>query len=119
MRKKGASQIDWAISMGVFLIFMTIFIILIHPVFYPETAQSSLIDQLTKKFTDVNEPNHAVWKVNKLPLYVQNILNEMRAVALELPYSWSTENTSFIDNRQFMIDESKIFCAVSFFIISA
>ncbi|MBW2995047.1 hypothetical protein KY312_01740 [Candidatus Woesearchaeota archaeon] len=107
--KKGSSQIDWAISLGVFVIFLTIFFILVHPIFYPETTQTSVINNIVKKFTDINEPENVLWSVNKLPVYFDSPLNETRAIALEFPYDWATENTSFTDNREFLIDESKIF----------
>jgi len=109
MEKRGVSQIDWAISLGVFLIFLTIFFILVHPLFNPELEQTPILNNIIKKFTDINEPNTLLWSVNKLPIYFNSSLDEIKAVSLPFPYNWKTENSSFLDNREFLIDEARIF----------
>jgi len=109
MKKKGVSQIDWAISLGVFLIFLTTFFILVHPLFNPEPEQTSSLNNIMKKFTDINEPNTLVWSVNKLPIYFNSSLISINAISLQIPYDWGTQNTSFLDKREFLIDEYRIF----------
>jgi hypothetical protein len=107
--KKGVSQIDWAISLGVFVIFLAIFFILVHPLFIAEPETTSVTVNTVSKFKYINEPDNVVWSVNKLPLYFESSSDEIRAVSFKFPYSWDTSNTSFQDNRQFWIDESRIF----------
>jgi hypothetical protein len=109
MEKRGASQIDWAISIGVFIIFLTIFVILVHPLVSQRPLQISNLDNVVEKFTKAGEPNTIVWSINKVPIYFDSSLDETRSVSIEFPHNWKTENTSFTDKRAFLIDENRIF----------
>jgi hypothetical protein len=109
MKKRGISQIDWAVSLGVFVIFLTLFFILVYPFFNPEPEQFSILGSVIDKFADASEQNTVLWTVNTLPVYFNSSIKSIRAVALEFPYYWGTGNTSFLDKREFWIDESRIF----------
>ena len=52
MGKKGAIHVDWAISMGLFLIYVTVLFILIKPGYYPEYKPENLFSILENNFVD-------------------------------------------------------------------
>jgi hypothetical protein len=109
MEKKGFSHIDWAISLGVFVIFLTTFFMIVRPMFNSGLDQSSMLNNVVKKFTDINEPNTVVWQVSRLPVYFNSTIEEKRALSSQLPYDWKTQNSSFTDRRKMLIDQQRIF----------
>ncbi|MBW3011566.1 hypothetical protein KY311_00100 [Candidatus Woesearchaeota archaeon] len=108
IEKRGVLNLDWAISLAIFTIFLTIFFMLVFPLFNPEIAQTSIIDELKEKFTNPDEEKVA-WTVQKIMVYVSDSSLGYSPVSLSFPYEWNTSNSSFIDSRQFLIDEHRLF----------
>lgn len=67
MKKRGVTQVDWVISLGVFVLFLLLFFLLVRPVLFPPTEVTGLTDKLNKGFRDSVE-----WQILKTPLFVEN-----------------------------------------------
>jgi hypothetical protein len=109
INKKGVLNLDWAISLAIFTIFLTIFFMLVFPLFNPRPPQENIIQGIKEKFTDADEDHSVSWTVNRIRLFVSNTSLGPSPVSLLLPYEWNTSKTSFLDNRQFLINENRIF----------
>lgn len=64
--KKGASHVDWAISMGIFLIYLFTLFVLIKPGAKPVYTQETLLSIVEEKFEE-----NTTWVVKKTPLFIR------------------------------------------------
>ncbi len=104
MEKGGITQVDWAISLGLFLMFVVWFFIIVRPQFLEDELQTSLADVLEDNFkTDYR------WTINKLPLIVKtNITNDYEPIIADFPFSWEKNHTNLDNNTEFVLDNGKI-----------
>ncbi|MDP4012165.1 MAG: hypothetical protein Q8R00_00980 [Candidatus Nanoarchaeia archaeon] len=63
--KKGAIHVDWAMSMGIFLVAIITFIILLKPGVKEFTDTDTLLSLVEEKFN-----NETLWSVRAIPLHV-------------------------------------------------
>lgn len=102
-------NLDWAISLAIFIIFLTIFFMLVFPLFNPRIEQASTISEIKDRFENTKSENNAVWTVYRALVFVSDSSLGLEPVSLLLPYNWNTSNSSFLDSREFLIDENRIF----------
>ncbi len=109
LKKRGTVDVDWAISLAIFIIFLTLFFMFVFPMFNAKPPQSNVIGFVEEKFTTPDLENGVAWTVSKLLVYVSSTNAGIYPVSLVLPYEFSTENSSFFDGRPLLIDENRIF----------
>ncbi|MBR9691077.1 hypothetical protein GOV08_05330, partial [Candidatus Woesearchaeota archaeon] len=67
MKKRGLNQVDWAISLGIFLLYLAWFFIFLKPQLEVSADLKPLSDIVKDKFTD-----DIVWQVQKYPVFVSS-----------------------------------------------
>lgn len=101
-KKKGMNQVDWAMSLGIFIIYLAWFFILVRPQFDVSETPVNLLETTKENLLDQIE-----WRVEKKPLFVfSNITEEDEGIIVNFPYT--TANFAFSDNRYFTLDESRL-----------
>ncbi len=74
LNKKGITHVDWAISMGIFIIYVSFLIIFIMPsLLKTQFDPSTLFDSFEKNFLEPIE-----WTVVKIPLTIVNLKNTVQ-----------------------------------------
>jgi len=102
--KRGVNQIDWAISIAVFILYLSWFFILIRPYYLP-VEDMPLMNSLEEQLMD-----DLLWKVNKTPLIVfSDIDASYEPVAVNFSIGISKSNFAFSDNMYFTIFEDEIY----------
>ena len=94
--KKGASHVDWAISMGIFLVYLIGLIIFLRPGVQPLINEDVLINLVQN-----NLNNETYLRVGKAPLLI-NLTNAGAGkyqinINKGFPYDWAKENVSVIN----------------------
>ena len=98
MKKRGTSQVDWAISLALFLIYVIWFFIFVRPTFLQDNVQESLINIVEDNFKEDYK-----WTVSKLPIMIHtNITNTYEPIILDFPYSWEQNHSRLDDNKEFV-----------------
>ena len=103
MNKRGDSQVDWAISLGIFLLYLAWFFIFIRPSLVQEQ-----IPNLVSLVRD-NFERDAFWTVERVPIIVtseRNLTKEPIIVNISSKYS---ESNSFMQNQAFIINNGRLF----------
>lgn len=100
-RKGMAIDIDWIISLGLFLIYIGVFFIAIRQL----PAQQSVTDALLENLADGIDES-TTWEVRRLPLIIFSNISGTEPVIVGFPYSW--RNFSFTDNMSFDSSDGKL-----------
>lgn len=107
MKKKGLSQIDWAFSLALFLLYLTWFFIIIRPAF-----ESSQNDLEFPKIIKENFVNEVSLTMNKIPLIIKtDIKRENQPMILgfdentSMNYAISGHYSVFDDKRLLFMDD--------------
>ncbi len=100
--KKADSQIDWAMSLGIFLLYIAWFFVFIKPQFIEKTNMQSAVQNLENNFLD-----DLVWQISKAPILIDSeITNQKEPVIVDFPYNWSSSNMYLY--RSFIFDNNKL-----------
>ncbi len=100
--KKGiAIDLDWIISLGLFLIYIGVFFIAIRQL----PAQQSVTDALLENVAD-GIAESTEWQVQRLPLIIFSNLSGTEPVIVGFAYDW--KNFSFTDNASFDRKDGKL-----------
>lgn len=104
--KKGLSQVDWIISLTLFMFYLVWFFTYAVPSIAPDTEQATSFDEVYNNMQAETE-----WNITKLPLiFISNISGGNEILYLDFPYdSWNKSAIGFADQRDFALDEGKIF----------
>lgn len=107
MNKRGDSQIDWVISLGIFLLYLAWFFIFIRPYMIQE-GKPNLVEIVSQNFD-----NEAYWSVQKLPIIITSggIFSKV-PIIVNIPPEYN-ESNSYMNNQAFMIDNSRLFFIAS------
>jgi len=99
MQKRGATQIDWVISLAVFIIFLLVFFLSIRPSILPISPAKETTSNLAENFFST-----VGWTIDKFPGFTNSDLNE-EVVIVEI------EQSSFIAvlDRYFTFRDNKLF----------
>jgi hypothetical protein len=104
MKKRGTSQVDWAISLALFLLYVVWFFIFVRPQFTGDELQTSLVNVLENDFVEDYK-----WAVNKLPLIVKtNVTNAYEPIIADFSYSWNINKTKLDNFTELVYDNNKI-----------
>ncbi|MEK6904300.1 MAG: hypothetical protein AABW87_01780, partial [Nanoarchaeota archaeon] len=68
MNKKGDVHVDWAISMGIFLISVIALFVIFKPGIKPIYKETVLLDIVEDEFR-----KNVTWTVKKLPVFIENL----------------------------------------------
>ncbi|MDO8628576.1 MAG: hypothetical protein Q7R56_02380 [Nanoarchaeota archaeon] len=90
LRKKGDTHIDWAISMGLFIVAIMMIVIFIKPGIQPLHQEENLLNILEKQFLQTS-----TWTIHQLPLYIEQQEkrngNQQPIITLTIP-EWAFSN---------------------------
>lgn len=93
-RKGLAVDLDWIISLGIFLIYLGVFFIVIRQLPTQQSPASALLDRVSDNIADSTK-----WSVQKLPLLIVSNISGNEPVIVRFNYDW--KNFSFRDNTSF------------------
>jgi len=104
MHKRGVTQIDWAISLSIFLLYIAWFFIYINPSFIKDDTGEVLSYMVESKFRVDYE-----WNISKVPLLIySNATRENEPIIAEFNYAWDKNKTLLGDDINFIFDNGKI-----------
>ncbi len=104
MKKKGGSELDWVISLAIFLMYVVWFFIYLAPLTKPPEDQGSSI----KRITDKLKANSS-WNVEYVPIIIwSNMSSVDEPIIADFPFSWNQSSFAFSNNNSFLLDENKI-----------
>ena len=105
MSKKGvAIDIDWIISLGVFLVYLGVFFLMIRQLPERQSPAASLLGSVADGVAE-----SAAWQVQRLPLVISSNVSGAEPIITSFGYDW--KNFSFTDNTSFDISEGKLIFA--------
>ncbi len=105
LSKKGlALDIDWIISLGVFLIYLGVFFLMIRQLPDRQSPTASLLGSVEDGVTE-----SAAWQVQRMPLVISSNISGAEPIITSFAYDW--KNFSFTDNTSFDISEGKLIFA--------
>jgi len=104
MKKKGVNQIDWVLSLTIFLLYLLWFFVFVRPMFEPEEELSPLLSIVYDGFKDDTS-----WQMKKVPVFIwSNVTEDYYPIILNMSYPWVSENFSFDDNDYFFFSENRV-----------
>lgn len=105
LRKKALSQVDWVISLSIFLIYLALFFIFVKPLIVPSRNSDSLMDKLEDKFLDNTQTT-----VERVRIFVtQEVSSPYDFIIANFTYAtWNTSNM-VASTDYFAVDEGKVF----------
>jgi hypothetical protein len=100
--KKGlAIDIDWIISLGIFLIFLGVFFLSLRQLTFDPSPADSLLNNVVDGVDDFT-----LWQVQELPLIITSNITGTEPVLVRFRQPWT--NFSFKDNTSFDHKEGKL-----------
>ncbi len=103
-QKKGESQADWIISLGIFMLYLAWFFLYIRPLTTePETRDSLL------RIIDGKIRQNATWTVTTVPLIISsNITASNEPIIAKFAYDWNDTSFTVPSNQSFVIHDGRI-----------
>ncbi len=102
--KKGLSHVDWAISLGIFLLYLGWFFIFVKPLFSPASSMGVLLDILDDVLDD-----QMAQGIERIKVFVpDNIDYEYYPVAIPFTEDWAERDVAHSEDY-FEIDEGRMF----------
>lgn len=102
MGKRGTVEVDWILSIVIFLIYLALFFLYLTPFAKEQPEASNLL--LANLESRIRE--NATWHVQRVPLFIHS--NISGTEPLIAPFSLTLENISFADNTSFYRQENKL-----------
>ncbi len=100
--KKGfAMDVDWIISLGIFLIYLGIFFLTIRQIPGNQSPADLLLDNVADGIIA-----KASWTVQKLPLFITSNVSGTEPIIVLFNYGW--KNFTFRDNTTFELKDEKL-----------
>ncbi len=96
-----AIDLDWIISLGLFLIYLGVFFIAIRQLPVQQSVTGALLENVADGIKESTE-----WQVQRLPLIIFSNISGSEPVIVGFPYSW--KNFSFRDNMSFDSKDGKL-----------
>ena len=102
--KRGINQIDWVISLAIFILYISWFFLLIRPYYFP-IEEDPEIELLEDAFVD-----DIIWTIYKTPLVVFSDIH-ITYEPVEVNFSLGLEegHFAFADNRYFTLFENNLY----------
>ncbi|MBI5398303.1 hypothetical protein HZB03_02460 [Candidatus Woesearchaeota archaeon] len=105
LHKKALSQVDWAISLSIFLIYLALFFIFVKPLIVPSRNIDSLMENLEDKFLDDTQTT-----VERVRIFVtQKVNSQFDFIIANFTYpTWNASNMA-ASTDYFAVDVGKVF----------
>ncbi len=101
MKKRGATHVDWAISLALFLLYVAWFFIFINPTFMQDNTQEALISIVESNFKDEYR-----WEIRTLPIVIYtNQTNSYLPIVEDFNYNWTN---IYLKDKEYLLDNGKI-----------
>ncbi len=105
MQKRGQIEVDWVISLSIFMLYLTFFFIYIRPMLSPIESMESLIS-VAKEGMEKN----ITWSVETVPFFISSNVSAVdEPVIVPLPYPWRPGSFALASKEYFLFEEGKIF----------
>jgi len=105
MQKRGSNQIDWAISLAMFLLYLAWFFILAKPQLDDTTDIGTLADSLLLQIVD-----NTSWEVKTIPLFVTaSETGVNQPMIIDFPFEWSETQFAFNPSNYFALDNDELY----------
>ncbi len=103
--KRAASQIDWIMSLAIFVLYLAWFFAYVQPFTIPPEKLGSILTQLSGKLD-----SNITWTMEVVPIIMySNISGTDEPVIADFPYHWNETSFSFTTNNTFFLDGDKLF----------
>ncbi len=102
MLKKGAVEVDWIVSIGIFIIYLSFFFFYITPL----TKEQPDISESLLHNIEENLRANSTWHVLKVPVFINSNLSSTEPVIAPFLFDWA--NISFSDNTTFYLQDGKL-----------
>jgi len=102
MNKKGFIEVDWIVSIAIFLIYLTFFFIYLAP-FTEEQPEAS--DALLAR-VESNLRDNVTWYVQRVPIFIHSNISSLEPLIATFTFNW--KNLSLSDNASFFRQENKL-----------
>lgn len=100
-KKRGATQVDWVISLAIFLLYLAWFFIYLSPITKPG-APDEFLEPLRSAVLD-----RTTWTIEQYPLFFYSGFEaDDYAVLVDFPFSW--ERGSFGLERYYVVDDDRL-----------
>ncbi len=101
MKKRGATQVDWAISLALFLLYVAWFFIFVNPTFIQDNTQEALISIVEENFKGDYR-----WEIRTLPLIIYtNQTSKYLPIVEDFNYDWAN---IYLEDKEYLLDNGKI-----------
>jgi hypothetical protein len=100
--KRASSQIDWVISLGIFLLYLAWFFVYVRGLAQPAQTTDTLLSSLRESFIQ-----NTTWTTAVMPLFVRSNTSGNEPIITDFRMGWT--NFSFSDNSYFELRGSKMF----------
>ena len=102
--KRGLNQIDWVISLAIFILYISWFFLLIRPYYFP-IEEDPQVELLEDAFMD-----DIIWTIYKTPLVAFSDIDIMyEPVKVNFSLELEEGNFAFADNRYFTLFENNLY----------
>jgi hypothetical protein len=101
--KRASTNVDWVISLGIFLTYILFLFIFLKPGIHKVYQEESLFTLLEQNI--YSEANHTL---DIIPLYITSTGPGCFKVECEFPYDWDKSNTVIVDDNNQEIDYNLI-----------
>ncbi len=107
--KKGVTQADWVLSIGIFLIYLAWFFVVIQPVVGPQQKETLPADKLKDIFN-----KNASWEVNVTPIILKsNQSQDNQPVIMDFTFPGDADSYA-IKGKYWQIRDGRLFLTASF-----
>lgn len=103
-KKRGLNQVDWAISLGIFLIYIAWFFIIIRPV-VDQNMDAMPLSNIIKE--DLN--NEIAWQIEKTPIFIKSSYNLTdHPIFLNFTPAYGENKFSMLNDKEYFYYDNKI-----------
>jgi len=104
MQKKGFIDADWAISLGIFLLYLAWFFVFINPIIGPRSDETSLL-----RVVNDGVKEDLYWHVVKIPIFIDSEITQSKfPIVINYPYNFSNPHFSLTDEIPFEVENQKM-----------
>ncbi|MBT3464514.1 hypothetical protein HN451_05975, partial [archaeon] len=102
MQKRGITQLDWALSLAIFILFIAWFFIFIQPNLTHGLNKDVLASIIETKFV-----NNFTWTLKKMPIFIYTEdITQNKPIILNFTESFT--DFKFLDNQDFVSDNNEL-----------
>ncbi|MBI2133974.1 hypothetical protein HYU11_04800 [Candidatus Woesearchaeota archaeon] len=104
MQKRGGSELDWMISLAIFLLYVAWFFVYVSPLTSRPEDEGPMLTRLNDKLKA-----NTTWNIDEVPIFIwSNTSGTDEPAMADFPYEWNSTSFSFKRNNTFILDENKL-----------